>query len=537
MRNRLGRFALSCAGIVFAGHMSEGIVEAGKPFRSGPEAVRWRDGRVRLEISRTVHTGTETGVPDSESVAAVHRAIADAMMAWGETGLAAVEVEVGYTWETAVSSGVNLVTFTDPAPFDDGVCDRNLFVSCTILRFDELTGEILGASVAFNPYKRHSASGMAGTHDLGLVMLHEMGHVLGLDHSAVLDSVMTPEVELDPSASPRASFPLRRLASDDRLTLAALYPSEPMAVIRGRVLRGGEPVAGAHVLAIDRRGHPAMGVITPAGGDYELGLPAGEYKLAVEPLDGPVGQGQFYTIGSAAASFPTLFWSVDGGRAASEEWIAAEVEAPRTGIDFFVAGSAVANVSTVGLIENGAYWGASRTQLAQGANYTLGVTRNPEDGAASIALLGEGWKLEGTATSPASAPQLLRQKLAPGVEPGSYVLAYQRPEGVSLLAGGVTVVPQPVIESAVVAEGYIRLRGKALASQTAVAAWRENDGGDAAPGPRQLGGTSVRAGEVWLPLHAVSAEEITAVAPPDGISEVTVVTGTGVEASVTVTRR
>ncbi|MEZ5400354.1 MAG: matrixin family metalloprotease [Bryobacteraceae bacterium] len=534
MSDRLGRFALLCAGIVFAGHLLDQPLFGGKAFRGGPDAVRWRDGRLRLEISRAVHTGGDAGVAAEESVDRVHRAVADAIRAWaGER--AGLEIEVGYTPETAVASGVNLVTFTDTAPFDNGTCDPAIFIACTVLRYDELSGEILGAAVAFNPYKRHSASGIAATHDIGLVMLHEMGHVLGLDHSAVLNSVMAAEVELEPGSAPRAIFPLRQLSSDDRLTIAALYRPGELSRIEGSVTEDGASVAGAHVIAIDRGGHPTVGAFTAADGSYSLAVPSGEYLLAVEPLDGPVVPGQFFTVRDAAAPFPTLFWSVDGGSAAEGEWIVAEDGVVREAIGFAIRRRPVVNAATVGVIENGAYWGAARTQIAQGATYTLGVTRNPDDGPGSLGLLGEGWRLDGAATSPSAAPQLLRQKLSANSDPGAYVLAYRNESGVSLLAGGVTVVRQPKVESAFV-DGVLVITGSDLAAAELAAEEHAGAGDNPLPGPSQLGGVAVRSQGRWLPLRAVGPGMIIADAPAPDAGEVAVVTGAGVETTVKIAR-
>jgi hypothetical protein len=534
MCNRLGESALLCAGIVIAGHLFEGKLMAGKPFRGGLEAVRWRDGRVRMEISREVHTGGEAGVAAGDSAAEVHRAVADAVRAWMRTGVAAIEVEMGLSAERAVSSGVNLVTFTDTAPFDSGLCDRNVFVACTILRYDELTGEIQGAAVAFNPYKRHSATGIAGTHDIGLVMLHEMGHVLGLDHSAVLDAAMNPEVEVDPGVPERAMFPVRRLSSDDRLTAAVLYPAAPLGQMRGTVSRDGAPVAGAHVVAIDRAGRPVVGAITGPEGGYQLAVSGGEYLVAVEPLDGPVVATQFCTIAGGGQPFPTRFWSLTGGTAEPSSWEPVEAGATREGLDFVLPAAPVLNVSTVGVIENGSYWGTARTQVERGGRYTLAVTRNPEDGPASLSVLGEGWVLEGAATSPAGAPQLLRQRISVNSEPGSYVLAYRHEEGVSLLAGGIAVVPNPKVEAAVVAGGLLVIRGTGLGSGEVAAERITLDGVDL-PGPAQLGGVSVRSGGRWLRLRSVSPGEIVAEVPEGGLGGgVTVVTGSGAGAGVEV---
>jgi Matrixin len=134
-------------------------------------------------------------------------------------------------------------------------------------------------------------------------MTHEVGHLSGLDHTCIGPATMYCYYGFS------GGFFSRALEQDDPIGISTLYP-EPTFLsstgeISGTVTRsGGQPVFGAHVVAIDA----ATGIVVasaiaglvatlPNGmplrfsqpsGDYLLtGLPPGSYTILAEPLDGP----------------------------------------------------------------------------------------------------------------------------------------------------------------------------------------------------------------------------------------------------------
>jgi hypothetical protein len=136
---------------------------------------------------------------------------------------------------------------------------------------------------------------------------HEIGHLLGLDHSPVLSAVMYPYVGVGGGAA---------LDSDDRIAIAAVYPNQdPLTMgstLKGSVVGSSGGIFAAQVVALNDRGEPVVTALTDQDGRFELrGVPTGLYRLYAEPLDGPVDPNNLAGIWRLAKgdSFPTEFMS------------------------------------------------------------------------------------------------------------------------------------------------------------------------------------------------------------------------------------
>lgn len=159
---------------------------------------------------------------------------------------------------------------------------------------------------------------VSSDYNIQQALTHEVGHFLGLDHSAVISAIMFPYVSRGGDA------PV--LDSDDRIAISNMYPkADPTmigGVLKGRVIDSGSGVFAAQVVAVNENGVPVATALTSATGDFTLqAIPNGNYRIYAEPLDGPVDVRNLAGVWRSATvkSFPTEFLSggtlrVDNGK-------------------------------------------------------------------------------------------------------------------------------------------------------------------------------------------------------------------------------
>lgn len=481
-----------------------------------------------LKISRTVHLPEgDLGVDRRDSSELVYAAVAEAVREWAQATDPALEVTIELTDNTVAGGSDNLVTFTDPAPYENGLCSKD-FVACALLGFDPGSGEIITASVAFNPSKRHSVRGYDGTNDIGLVMLHEFGHMMGLDHSPLGNAIMAPAAELETTGLTGPRYASRQLSWDDTSTLRSAYgfPIE-VAAITGTVRYNDQPVPSAHVVAMTENGLTITSSQSQADGTYRLDVPPGNYYLLVEPLDGPV------TVPGPV--FATAFWNQAGGHRQDAELVNTAAGETRSGINFSVAAGPIANIVNVGIRVNGRYVGFPRTTMARGREYELGIGRTPAGAPGAIGLARYQVELLGDPFPSPNSPSFLYQRLRiPGDAPlGNYSAQFSTGDAISTVAGGVSVVPNPNITAVEGMPGpaqVVTIRGTDLATrELSRTPWMEG-----APLPTQLAGTAVLANGLYCELISVKTDEVVAILPLSAdLAKVTlsVLTGLGVESN------
>jgi matrixin/carboxypeptidase family protein len=191
------------------------------------------------------------------------------------------------------NNGKNTITLADDLFKDQSV------IALTTNWYD-MTGKVKEADIQLD------GGLLKSEYNIQQAVTHEVGHLLGLDHSAVLSAVMFPWV-------PRGSdAPV--LDSDDRIAIASIYPKiDPTLMggsVQGRVISDTGGVFGAQVVALNDKGEPVATALSSATGDFTIqALPAGNYRLYAEPLDGPVDARNFAGIWRTAkvVSFPTHF--------------------------------------------------------------------------------------------------------------------------------------------------------------------------------------------------------------------------------------
>jgi hypothetical protein len=179
--------------------------------------------------------------------------------------------------------------------------DLDRVLGATSFLLDAATGEILESDVFFNTLFDWSvaAGGETGRVDLESVAVHEIGHLLGLGHSAVGETemistgrrVLAAGAVMFPIAFSPGAIAQRALQPDDMAGISDLYRAASFATstssISGRITRNGQGLFGAHAVAVHlTTGELVGGFALNDNGEYVIGgLAPGTYIVRVEPLD------------------------------------------------------------------------------------------------------------------------------------------------------------------------------------------------------------------------------------------------------------
>ena len=263
-------------------------------------AVQWNvnpatasniSGATSAQDAITSGFGTWASAPNTSIVATRGADTQIASAAFDGTNLICFTCSTDFNTDGALA--ITFTTVADGAGADDKRGGKSRFA-----------GQILDADILFNPAIKFSTDGSTSV-DLQTVATHEIGHFLGLDHSAVVKATMFP------FAPPVAEH---GLSYDDVAAIAALYPKSSPDVATGSIsgkvtMADGSPVFGAHVFADSTSAATAypsnirktpIGTLSMPDGTYRIdGVPPDTYTVAAEPLDGPVTNSNVFSYAPA----------------------------------------------------------------------------------------------------------------------------------------------------------------------------------------------------------------------------------------------
>jgi hypothetical protein len=184
------------------------------------------------------------------------------------TGIVAL---TGMTYAVTITPGSPAGNYTCTAPPTTRTCPNQV---C-----------IIDADVEFSTRYRFStyAGAPSTEYDLQTVATHEIGHMIGLDHSGIAHAVMFPYGDTTQIGT------VKTLTVDDEIGSGVLYPTSAsqslFGTINGTVTVGDNPAFGTHVVAIDSTtGNAITDTLSDPNGNYTLTVVEGSYYVLVLPL-------------------------------------------------------------------------------------------------------------------------------------------------------------------------------------------------------------------------------------------------------------
>src|SRR5580765_5885336 len=252
-------------------------------------ALRWGQLPIRYFVS-------DAGVP-GVTASQFREAVGRAFQTWHSVPSAAVDFSfVGFTGaEPGDQDNANTLGFSYRPDLE-----RTLAVTSYLV--DTRTGEMLESDIFFNSSFSWSVAdaGERGKYDVQSLATHEIGHFIGLGHSAIGESTLGSAGDRRLIAAGTVMFPIafaagdiseRQLRADDVAGVSDLYPANSFRLdtgtIHGTVTKGGKGVFGAHVTAFGlATGALIGGFSLDTSGNFGIaGLSPGSYIVRVEPLD------------------------------------------------------------------------------------------------------------------------------------------------------------------------------------------------------------------------------------------------------------
>jgi hypothetical protein len=264
-------------------------LKLGLDFNGRTVGVRWSQMPIRYFVTNRDTSGV--------TAPQLQIAVQQGLDTWAKVPTVSVSSQfVGFTSaEPSADDGMSVIGFSSRPDLD-----RTL--GATMFQLDAVTGEVIESDIFLNSAFDWSvaARGETGRYDVQSIVTHELGHFLGLGHSALGETEIQPSggrrvisklTVMFPIAFPAGNVDDRALKPDDVAGMGDVFASAAFRAQSGqaigRVTLNGQGVFGAHVTAFNpATGDLVGGFCLDAQGNFVVGgLKPGLYLLRAEPLD------------------------------------------------------------------------------------------------------------------------------------------------------------------------------------------------------------------------------------------------------------
>ena len=267
----------------------------------GGKTLNWSSNT----ISYNIHTAGSDDISDNSHIPAIEHAF--------------------QSWSDVSGSNINLVRGADTASGSTGGSGHTItfdetnssgffpsgsgIVAITPINYMLADGRITDADILFNGNQfAFSTDQTPGTFDVQDILTHEVGHFIGLDHSPVVSGTMWPYVS-------QTQWLHRSLAQDDEAGAIAVATGSGQTKVTGTIRKPGSTsgLAGAIVSASLTDGRFIASTTTNSNGNFTLrGMPAGDYYIHIDPLEGGMSSANLTSNSSISTAFaPTFYGGFD----------------------------------------------------------------------------------------------------------------------------------------------------------------------------------------------------------------------------------
>jgi Matrixin len=248
--------------------------------------LRWKSNLIKIALSNSLLKSTPNLNPDSDIYGAIKRSLES----WEK--VADLKFEIIWTDKQSVSpngnfgDGISLITIAQTPENLLMFSKDSDDVSARTRVFFNKKGFITEADIVLNPYQQFATDGSIGTFDFESILTHEIGHLLGLEHSSVFSATMH-ENNGKNGVFNLSSFVSRTLAETDISSIRAIYGANTevencCGTIAGKLTSSNSKSSKIYsVWAEDTQtGKVVAEVLSSSDGAFRIeGLTAGNYQI------------------------------------------------------------------------------------------------------------------------------------------------------------------------------------------------------------------------------------------------------------------